>query len=144
MGLDSKSEYYTYDFWNDTFIGKLNGNNLLKQELRPGETRMMSIHKVEPNPQFISTDRHVLQGFVDFEKFPEWNVSTNTLNGTSKVIKDEVYTVVLALNGHTIKDFSAQGAEVTFTFTDVEQGIGKLKILAKQNKSVVWNVRCEK
>ena len=144
LGLDSKSEYYTYDFWNDTFIGKLNGNNLLKQELRPGETRMMSIHKVEPNPQFISTDRHVLQGFVDFEKFPEWNVSTNTLNGTSKVIKDEVYTVVLALNGHTIKDFSAQGAEVTFTFTDVEQGIGKLKILAKQNKSVVWNVRCEK
>jgi len=138
LGLDSKSEYYAYDFWNDTFIGKLKGNSFLKQELRPGETRMMSIHKVEPNPQFISTDRHVMQGFVDFEKVPEWDASKNMLSGISKVIMDETYTVVLALNGYTIKDCTVEGADITYS--NVDKNICKLKVLAKENTSVEWNI----
>tara|TARA_B110000908_G_C10265307_1_gene463255 strand:+ start:276 stop:2843 length:2568 start_codon:yes stop_codon:yes gene_type:complete len=142
LGLNSESEYYAYDFWNDHFIGKINNKTLLQQDLRPGETRMMSLHKVVSNPQFISTDRHIMQGLVDFEKIPEWNRSKKTLSGISKVIKDETYTVVLALNGYRIKECSAEGAEITYS--NIDENMCKIKILATDNKSVVWNVHFKK
>ena len=102
----------------------------------------MSLHKVVSNPQFISTDRHIMQGLVDFEKIPEWNRSKKTLSGISKVIKDETYTVVLALNGYRIKECSAEGAEITYS--NIDENMCKIKILATDNKSVVWNVHFKK
>ena len=65
MGLSSKRSYYVYDFWNDAFLGKFAGKDRLEQTLRPGEVRMMSVHEVAKHPQFISSNRHVMQGYVD-------------------------------------------------------------------------------
>lgn len=140
LELDPKNEYYVYDFWNDAFVGKLQGNAMLEQTLRPGETRMMSVHAVQPNPQFISTDRHVMQGYVDFEKVPQWYRESKTLSATSKVIKDEAYTVTLALNGYEVDSVSASGATAEFQLVHTEQGLGKLTLLATENGSIEWAV----
>ncbi|MDQ8208265.1 hypothetical protein QEH52_12145 [Coraliomargarita sp. SDUM461003] len=140
LGLDPDREYYVYDFWNDAFVGKLSGKTELEQTLRPGETRMMSVHAVQPNPQFISTDRHVMQGYVDFEKLPEWKAERQTLTARSKLILDEVYTVTLALNGYEVDSVSASGATAEFQLVDAAQGIGKLTLLALQNGVVEWTV----
>jgi hypothetical protein len=37
LGLDVEEDYYFYDFWNDRFIGRLDGCKSLEQDLRPGE-----------------------------------------------------------------------------------------------------------
>uniref|UniRef100_UPI0035635471 hypothetical protein n=1 Tax=Pontiella sp. TaxID=2837462 RepID=UPI0035635471 len=140
LGLDPATAYYVYDFWNDAFIGKLSGTASLEQTLRPGETRMMSVHAVEPNPQFISTDRHIMQGYVDFETLPQWDGDSNTLAAVSKVIKDEAYTVTLALNGYEVDRVSASGATAEFKLVDAAKGIGKLTLLAKENGAVEWTV----
>ncbi len=73
LGLDPEKEYFLYDFWNDKFMGRFYGSDLLIQELRMGETRMISIHAVEKFPQFISTNRHIMQGLVDMPGLPVWN-----------------------------------------------------------------------
>ena len=73
----------------------------IKQAVAAGEARMLSVHAVESNPQWISTDRHVLQGYVDLVKKPQWNASKKTLSGTSSVIGGQPYRITLALNGYT-------------------------------------------
>ncbi len=35
IGLDSTSYYYAYEFWSDTYLGKLHGTERLKRELQP-------------------------------------------------------------------------------------------------------------
>jgi hypothetical protein len=72
IGLDPKAEYYVYDFWNDAFRGRLSGDQAIVQTLRPGEARMLSIHRAEAHPQFLSTNRHLMQGYVDLVGVPQW------------------------------------------------------------------------
>jgi hypothetical protein len=98
LGLDAAKEYYVYDFWNNIFFGKLSGSDRLEQTLRPGEARMMSVREVESNPQVISTDRHLMQGYVDMLGVT-WNLETSTLNGVSNVVGGEPYRATIAING---------------------------------------------
>ncbi|MCP4199763.1 MAG: hypothetical protein GY762_21675, partial [Proteobacteria bacterium] len=86
MGLDAGRQYYVYDFWNDRFVGKISGAASIKQAVAAGEARMLSVHAVENTPQWISTDRHIMQGYVDLVKKPQWNPAKKTLSGTSSVI----------------------------------------------------------
>src|SRR5690606_20688977 len=44
LELDSRRQYYVYDFWNDRLVGLLGGDAELTQDVRPGEARMMSVH----------------------------------------------------------------------------------------------------
>ena len=46
-------------------VVSLAGKDEMKQDLRPGETRVMAVHEVQNNPQFISTNRHIMQGFLN-------------------------------------------------------------------------------
>jgi hypothetical protein len=43
---------------------------------------LLSLHEKSGKPQFISTDRHVLQGAVEIENLT-WNQGTHTLAGIS-------------------------------------------------------------
>ena len=58
--IKAEAVRYVYDFWNESFVGVFPGNARLEQNLRPGEARMLSVHEVEPRPQFLSTSRHVM------------------------------------------------------------------------------------
>ena len=91
LGLDPDKEYYLYDFWNEKLVGRYYGSDQLIQELRLGETRMISIHSVEKHPQFISTNRHIMQGLVDMTGLPVWNEKKKVLSGISNVIGGEEY-----------------------------------------------------
>ena len=52
---------------------------------------MLSIHRVQAVPQFISTDRHLMQGYVDLVEKPRWNVKKATLSGISAVVANDPY-----------------------------------------------------
>lgn len=96
LGLDPGQDYYVYDFWNDCLVGKFKGTDMLKQTLRPGEARMLSIRKVEQNPQVLSTNRHLMQGHLDLADV-KWD--GHRLIGKAKVVAGEPFGIVIALNG---------------------------------------------
>ena len=98
LGLDPKREYYVYDFWNDRLLGKFSGSARLEQTLRPGEARMMSVRAVQPVPQFLSSNRHAMQGLVDHLGC-EWHADKQELRGVSLAVGDETYRAILACNG---------------------------------------------
>jgi hypothetical protein len=144
LNLNPLKEYYAYDFWNQKFVGKLSGNSTLKQTLRKDEARMISIHEVQDNPQFISTDRHIMQGFLDLEKI-NWNNQTKELSGTAKVIADEVFKVIIAGNGYDVLKFGCKDNSVKVTVSKCENpGMYELEILSSGNLPVDWHITFSK
>jgi hypothetical protein len=140
LGLDADREYYVYDFWNDRFVGKLRGNQPLKQVLRPGEARMLSIHTVEPNPQFLSTNRHIMQGYVDMIDRPSWDAAASQLRGRSKVVGAERYKIMLAANGRKIQSVSAVNARAAIEAYPGNPDLVVLCLDSETNADVAWTV----
>jgi len=141
LGLDPTKTYYVYDFWNDCLAAKLRGSDVLVQDLRPGEARMLSVHEAKAVPQFIATDRHVMQGALDLVVRPVWNGQTKTLSGTSRVAAGDPYRVILACNGYAPVSAAAHGGSVALGGIDERTGLTALTLRsADQDRDVVWSV----
>jgi hypothetical protein len=143
IGLDPASEYHAYEFWSDTYLGKLTGNARIGRELEPNCCAMISSRRVLPHPQVISTDRHVLQGWVDLSDV-RWDADTKTLSGTAHAIKGEPFTIWIADNGA-----KPLKAEVKTGFggsnelaLDPSRGLSILQ-LAADNADVKWSLKYE-
>jgi len=143
LGLDADAEYYVYDFWNDAFVGRLKGSDTIKQKLRGGEARMLSVHKVQNVPQFISTNRHVMQGYVDLVAKPKWTAPDKTLKGTSAVVAGDPYEVVIACNGMIPTEAKASKGQATIGWKDKGKTIATLKLTTDKTKDIQWSVKFE-
>jgi len=137
LGLDSAKYYYLYDFWNDTFLGTIAGNQKLSQQLRAGEARMISVHEVENHPQFISTNRHIMQGYLDVLQ-TNWDNKSKTYSGRSKVIGGETYTMIIASNGFKAKNCKV--SKGTCKIDVISNELVKLQINSPVNESVDWKI----
>ncbi len=140
IGLNDKKEYFIYDFWNDNFVGKVGGGDILKQNLPKGEARMLSIHAAENYPQWISTDRHVMQGYVDLVQKPKWNASKKSLSGTSSVVKDEAYRITIALNGFNLARVKVKGGRSSITIREDNPTLADLVLKANKNQDLDWEI----
>lgn len=138
LGLNPGREYYAFDFWNHQFIGKLPGGTRLEQQLRPGEARMISVRECLGHPQVLSTDRHIMQGFLDLPR-EEWNRDRRMLTGVSKIVGDDPYTVTLALNGHSLKSITCQGKRVTTRVSTPKDGLVEFSLTGPENATVEWS-----
>ena len=140
LGLNASQGYYVYDFWNDRLVGKLRGDKRLEQELLPGEARMMSAHKVETRPQFLSTNRHIMQGYRDMPGRPRWDARNLVLSGKSDASGGETYKIVLATNGY--KPVSAEAADGKASLQAVPEagGLAVLSIDCPKDSAVAWKV----
>ncbi len=78
--LEPGRTYVVFDFWRQQFMGEVTGE--LKVTIQPGSVTLLSLHKKTGYPQFISTDRHVLQGAFEIEDV-NWNEDTKTISGIS-------------------------------------------------------------
>lgn len=139
LQLNSSKQYYVYDFWNDHFIGLINGSDKLEQQLRVGEARMMSIHAKENHPQFISTNRHIMQGYVDLKNVM-WNEKNKMLSGDADVVADDTYTIVIATNGYKFNRIKINSGNALISKMDKANGLIYLTISSSQNREVVWSV----
>jgi hypothetical protein len=144
LGLEAENSYYLYDFWNDRYVGKFDGNSSLKQTLSAGEARMISVHTVQAYPQWISTDRHIMQGYVDLVKKPEWDSSANTLSGISSLIEGEPYRITFALNGYNPVKENAIGAKAEIFIRVDNPSLADLVLTANENQDVPWKVYFDK
>ena len=143
LGLAPDAEYYLYDFWNDIYPGKLKGTHTLQQKLRGGEARMLSIHKAQDAPQFISTSRHVMQGYLDLVERPSWNAEERTLKGVSAVAVNDPYELVFACNGRTPVSVTASTGTAALGWKDKKNGIAVITLEATENADVEWRVLFE-
>ncbi len=97
---------------------------------------MMSAHEVTKHPEVLSSDRHVMQGYVDVLK-TDWNPNARKLTGTSKVVGGETYKRVIATNGCKPTSGFAEGAQAETNVTDLEAGsIAVLSIDEKENATL--------
>jgi hypothetical protein len=142
IGLDPAKEYYVYDFWNDRFVGRVQGSGKLEQELRPNEARMLAIHAVEENPQFISTDRHIMQGYIDLKNV-EWDGQKEVLSGTASVIADDPYTIVIALNGSKPASCSSDIGQCALEELPGQNNLVKLRLSSNDNAEIDWRLKCK-
>ena len=143
LGLSAEKKYYVFDFWNWKFVGKYDGKSQLEQNLRPGETIIMAVHEIKEYPQFLSTNRHVLQGYLDMSKHPEWNDKSKELSGVSNVFANEDYKVIIATNGYPVKECSAGIATCKIELIDKQNLLYELSISSKENQSIQWTIKFE-
>jgi hypothetical protein len=142
IGLDPATSYYVYDFWSDTLVGKFPGTARIEQRLGPSHCAMLSIRKVQSNPQVLSTDRHVLQGWVDLADV-KWDAATKTLSGVAKVIGGEPFRIVLAGNGHQPLRAAASGAVARMEPHPAGGELTTLVLERKDNGTTNWSVEFE-
>ena len=102
---------------------------------------MISVRKAEANPQVISTNRHVLQGWVEM-KDVNWDSKTKTLSGMASVIGGEVFKIVVAGNGAKAIKSDAKGAKSELKAHPVD-GLSCLTLSAADNTEVKWTLRYE-
>jgi hypothetical protein len=139
LGLDPENQYYLFDFWNHRFLGKVDGTSRIEQNLRPGEARMISVRKVVDRPQVLSTDRHVMQGYLDLSQVI-WQEEADVLSGVSRIVGGDPYRVTLALNGYGAVAVECQPAGVKAKLVPAGDGLAELIMENPANTSVRWSV----
>ncbi len=100
---------------------------------------MMSIHKVEDHPQFISTNRHIMQGYVDMIAKPVWK--SNELKGSSSVVGGETYSIIIATNGYGNPKSVSATNNASVEWEVVDKDLVKLNIDVATNDDVSWRVQ---
>ncbi len=143
LGLKKDKQYLVFDFWNHCFVGRIAGSERLVQTLRPGEARMLSVHEVEGHPQFISSNRHLLQGYLEMARYPEWNARRHTLSGAANVVEGETLEIVLASNGRRAVSASAKQGQARIEPFPGNEGLSVLKIESPKNATIEWTVTYE-
>ncbi len=103
---------------------------------------MLSVRKIQPNPQVLSTDRHVLQGWVDLSEV-KWDAAGKKLSGVAKVIGGEPFRIVLATNGHKPARARVADAEVRLAKHPAGDGFTTLVIQRKETGDTRWSVEFE-
>ncbi|MGV8880225.1 MAG: hypothetical protein ACOH2A_14485 [Sphingobacteriaceae bacterium] len=135
LGLNPDKKYYVYDFWNNRLVGVISGKDQLNMPLAKEQALVYAVHEVENHPQFISTNRHIMQGFMDLKNVM-WNDQTKQYAGTSKVVAGETMEIVIAPNGKKIAKVKSDQGKAT-----IEKGINGLlvlKISSKTNAPINW------
>jgi hypothetical protein len=137
LGLDPASQYWAYDFWADRLVAKLDGTERLEMDLEPGEAKMLSVRRVLKRPQVLSTNRHVMQGYVDL-KDVTWNASARQLAGKAAVVQGETYKIAIAPNGRTLATTgsTAPGAKIAVRPSD--EGLSEITIDSDTSGWVDW------
>jgi len=139
IGLDPKAKYYAYEFWTDTYLGLLDGTARLERQLNPNCCAMIAIRRKLNFPQPISTNRHLLQGWVEL-KDVAWRPESKTLSGIASVIAGEPFKIVVANNEYKPVKAQAKGAKCELKPHPVD-GLSCLILTAGKNTEVKWEIK---
>ncbi len=139
LGLEPKHVYHVHDFWNDRYVGTVRGGGSLKQTLRPGEARMLSVREVLARPQIISTDRHLMQGLLELDKLT-WDGDGRTLSGTVRLPAGDPVTIAIATNGLEVEAGSAGESARATLEAATGTPVVKLRLVSDENCVASWKV----
>lgn len=141
LGQDAEASYYLYDFWNDRFIGELKGGQSIEQTLKPQQALTYSLRRKKDHPQFLSTNRHIMQGMLDLAEV-KWDAETLTYSGVAKVVGGEPFVITLANNGYAAAEAKASGG--TAGIAKKDEKLSTLTLKTEKNAEVKWSVSWKK
>lgn len=138
LGLDSKTKYIAFDYWNNTLIPTIQDKLQISV---PGQSCcVLAVRPIADHPQLISTSRHITQGIVDVlgEK---WDEASKTLSGRSKIVGGDPYELRIALPNSGWSATTAQtsnNANTTFT----QNGpLVRATIQSPDSGEINWSIR---
>jgi hypothetical protein len=141
--LHPESTYLVYDFWKEQFVGELTKE--ITVTLQPGSVTLLTLHEKSELPQFLSTDRHVLQGAIELENL-NWNPETKTLSGTSLgPVLSKHHLMIYLPEAHPW----GQGKQVLFQDFDgyslklVDEHVLSIQVQFNESDRVNWEVKTE-
>jgi alpha-galactosidase len=144
LWLDTGKTYIAFDFWKKKFVGEISGE--IKVTIQPGSVVLLALHEKSGKPQFISTDRHVLQGAVETESV-NWNENTKTLSGISMGPLNTLHNVYVYIpephkwtwGGHILfHDYDS------YSLRSIDENIIQVTVHFEKNKKVNWEINSEK
>ena len=100
---------------------------------------MISVRECLDRPQVLSTDRHVMQGYLDLKEV-EWDGGNRVLSGVSKVVGGDPYRVSLALNGNFPIRATCGDKETSVRLSAPQGEIVELILERPENETVEWSV----
>jgi len=138
LGLKADAEYYVYDFWADKLVGRIKGTGNVSAELKPCRSAVYSVHEVAAHPQFISTNRHILQGQLELSEV-KW--ADKTLSGKAEVIGNDPMVITIACNGAKPSSIEADKGEAKILSYDEKTGLCKVELKTGENSTISWSVK---
>jgi alpha-galactosidase len=109
LGLDPARRHHVYDFWNEDYLGLCEAGVFL--EVPPAACRVVTLYPEDTLPVLLSTNRHILQGWPDLERF-SMNRRAAVMKGASRVIAGEPYTLTFGLPNDGADTFVLSGIRV--------------------------------
>ena len=94
-----------------------------------------------PHPQVISTDRHILQGWVDLADV-RWDAEAKTLSGVAHVIGGEPCRIVIANNGAKLHKTEANEGGIEWKYRPSDDLV-VLTLTSSANNDVRWKLKYE-
>jgi len=89
LGLDDKSNYVVFDFWNQKALGTFKDH--VDVPIPPHDTRILLIHPVMDHPQVIGLSRHISGSYSLLSQ--RWDPSSKTLEGVSAAVPGVPYSL---------------------------------------------------
>jgi hypothetical protein len=138
LGLDANATYVAFDFWEQQFLEPFRGR--LKQSLPGGSCRILAVRPAAEFPQLLSTSRHIAQCTVDL-LHEAWDLETNTLCGTSRVVAGDPYELRIAFpndKAWKVREASFGGQKLTDVET-TSRGV-RLTCTPQTSGDVDWTI----
>ena len=142
LWLNADKTYLAFDFWKRQFIGEVSDE--IKVTLEPGSVTLLALHEKTGNPQFISTDRHVLQGAIEIEDVT-WGENTKTLSGLSTGPSDTSHNVYVYIpeshpwtwsGGHELfHDYKS------YSLKSIDKNIIQVHVCFEKSEKVAWKIK---
>jgi hypothetical protein len=141
LGLPQDQPVHVFDFWNQEYLGAWEQG--MTVDLSPASSRVLTLLPQEDQPQLISTNRHLTQGWVDLVA-QAYDPNTGTYRGRSKVIKNDIYELRFVFprgKNFTIKRASARSVSGNLPVKISNHlGWATVQFNSPRTGEVTWNV----
>ena len=140
LWLNPGKTYIAFDFWKKQFVGEISKE--IKTTIEPGSVNLLSLHEKTGRPQFISTDRHVVQGGIETDNV-SWNENIQTLSGRSIGPLNSFYNVYVYIpeshqwtwGGHILfHDYD------DYSLRSVDENIVQVTVHFEKSEKVNWEI----
>jgi hypothetical protein len=134
-------ELLVFEFWTQQVV-PVSSDGIISVDLKPGECAVFAIRKKEEYPVLIGTDRHVLQGAVEFNEL-NWNESTLTLSGElNGVARSNPTLTIWVPDGYEVATAKIDG--IAFTTGEIYENLMRIRIPATVTGKQQWSVTFKK
>jgi hypothetical protein len=145
LGLPADKPVHVFDFWNKEYLGAWSEGMIV--DAAPTSCRVLTLLPGTDRIQFISSSRHITQGWVDLTSL-EQNAAGNSFKGNSKLVKNDPYELRFVFprgTNYVVKRVVARAG--TFSKLPVKianhQGWASVQFTSPKTREVKWEVEFE-